>query len=132
MKIGKMEGTPEEIRGLIEDNGLKISDYLEKPEKPIAKIWLVIPSVLLVLSYAILVFAPSLPAEAKTFTFLFGCCSGLWLSACTHILYKNNWVAMAVLFVALLVMLVALGVMRPIDLASQAQKVVQDNLAHNE
>lgn len=121
-----MEGTPEEIRGLIEDNGLKIADYLEKPDQPIAKIWLVIPSALLVLSFAVLVFSPSLSTEAKTFIFLLGLCSGLWLSACTHLLYKNNWVATAVLFVVLLVMLVALGVMRPIDLANQAQKVIQD------
>lgn len=126
MKIGKMEGTPEEIRGLIEDNGLKISDYLEKPEKPIAKIWLVIPSALLVLSFSILLFASSHSSEARTFLFLIGLCAGLWLSAGTHLLYKNNWVANTVLFVTLLVMLVALGVMKPIDLANQAQKVIQD------
>lgn len=126
MKIGKMEGTPEEIRDLIEDNGLKISDFLEQPDKPIKKVWLVIPSVLLVLTFASLVFIESLSTEARTFIFLLGLCSGLWLSVCTHLLFKNNWVATAVLFVVLLVMLVALGVMRPIDLASQAQKMIQD------
>ena len=125
MKIGKMKGTSEEIRGLIEDCGLNISDYLEKPEKPIAKTWLVVPSALLVVFFALLVFGQSFSSEARTFIFLLGLCASLWLAVGTHLLYKNNWVATAVLFVALLIMLVALGVMMPIDLASQAQKVIR-------
>ena len=43
MKIGPVEGTPEEIKGFIEDNGLDVERFLQLPEKPIRAIWFVLP-----------------------------------------------------------------------------------------
>jgi hypothetical protein len=43
MKIGKMEGSPEEIKNFFQDNGLNIPDFLEKPEAPLKPIWLIAP-----------------------------------------------------------------------------------------
>lgn len=45
MKVGSVEGTREEIRGFYEDNGLDLSDILEKPKKPLKRRWLIIPAV---------------------------------------------------------------------------------------
>ncbi|KJF88237.1 hypothetical protein [Photobacterium phosphoreum] len=45
MKVGQLEGTPEEIKNLVENHGLNLNDYLIKPDKPICLKWVIAPSI---------------------------------------------------------------------------------------
>lgn len=116
MKIGPVEGTPEEVNDLFENHGLDLSAYIEKPDGPLQKIWLIIPSACLVVCFGILSFVNSLPDGGKIFIFLLGFCSCVWLGICIHIRFKSSWGAGAVILAGLLIMLVALGVLSPAEL----------------
>jgi len=43
MKLGKAEGTPEEIKNFFENHGLNPADYFEKTENPLHWKWIAIP-----------------------------------------------------------------------------------------
>lgn len=116
MKIGPVEGTPEEVNNYFKNNGLNPFDYFEKPEPPLSNIWLIIPSIIFVLSFGVLVFAEAISSKAKIFIFLFGFASSVWLGVSVHIRFKSNWGAGAVILAGLLIMLVALGVLEPKEL----------------
>ncbi len=81
MKLGKMEGTPEEIRDFFQNNGLNIEDYLEKPDTPISRIWFIILANLIVASIVILTLVQPTSKAIRTFLlFVSGCGSGFWLA----------------------------------------------------
>jgi len=116
MKIGSVEGTPEEVRGLFEDHGLDISAYIEKPDAPLHKIWFILPSGVLIVCFGCLSFFPSLEESGRVFIFLLGFLASVWLGVCIHIRFKSAWGAGAVILAGLLIMLVALGVLAPSEL----------------
>ncbi len=58
MKMGKMEGSPEEIRDFFQNNSLNIEDYIERPESPLNPIWLIIPAVILFIAFSSLTLSP--------------------------------------------------------------------------
>ena len=72
MKVGSVEGTPEEVRDLFENHGLDLAAYIEKPDTPLQKVWLIIPSVLLVVCFGILSFTNSLPKAERFLSFYSG------------------------------------------------------------
>ena len=41
MKIGRIEGTLQEIRDAFEIHDLQLEDYLERPEAPLSKVWII-------------------------------------------------------------------------------------------
>jgi len=123
MKIGKMEGTPREIRDFCENNGLVIEDYLEKTEKPINRYLFIGPSCFYVASIILLATVPRLPLSWRNAIFLFGCCSSLGLAVPVQIRYRNIWATVLIILCGIAFMLVALGVMSPIELLDQAQKL---------
>jgi hypothetical protein len=85
MKIGSVEGTPEEVRNLFENHGLDLSAYIEKPDGPIHKVWIIIPAACLVACFGVLSFIATLPSSGKVFIFLLGFSSSVWLGVCIHI-----------------------------------------------
>lgn len=122
MKIGPVQGTSEEVNDLFQNNGLNLSEYLQKPEPPLPNIWLIIPSVILVVSFGVLTLLQTVSENWKTFIFLLGFASSLWLGVSVHIRFKSNWAAGAIILVGLLIMLVALGVLEPKELIEHYDK----------
>jgi hypothetical protein len=115
MKIGKMEGSPEEINNFFQNNGLNISEYLEKPEPPLKPIWLIAPVCFIVVFLATLTLF-TLNIGVMTFIFLLGCSAAIWLSAALQIRFKNTWAAVFVFVGILLIFLVAIGVVKPVEM----------------
>lgn len=126
MKIGPVEGTVEEVNNLFQNNGLNLSEYLEKPEVPLDKIWLILPPALLVISFGVLTLFDTLSSNVKIFIFLLGFSASVWTGVCIHIRFKSGWGAGAVILAGLLIMLVALGVIAPGELLEH-YKSVQEN-----
>lgn len=124
MKIGDgdMEGTPEEIKDFCENNGLNIEDYLEKPEKPLSRSLFMAPSGLYIV-FIIFLTVAALPNEWRIFIFLLGCCCSLWLGVNIQIRYKNTWATAFVIIGGIAFMLVALGVISPLELLERAQEL---------
>jgi hypothetical protein len=113
VKFGQFEGSPEEIKNFFQDNGLKVEDFLNPPEKPIRTLWFVVPSVLVVIAIAAFtVFTPS-AAGALLFVFLLGCASSLWLAVNVQLRFKNAVATGIVAVGLLLLLLVATGVLTP-------------------
>lgn len=126
MKIGSIEGTHEEVKDVFKDNGLNLSDYLEKPKQPLSKIWIIIPGILFVIFVATLLFAKSFTPDEKLFTFILGFLSSVWAAVSVHIRFKTIWGASAVVLAGLLIMLIAYGVMTPSELLEHYQNNRKD------
>lgn len=122
MKLGPAEGTPEEIKNFLENNGLQAENYFQEPEKAIAVKWFLVSASIVIVAIVLLMFGTFPIPQAKTFTFLVGCGGALWLAANIQIRYKNTWAAGGVLIGCILFLLVALGVLLPSDLPAEARK----------
>ena len=127
MKVGSVEGTPEEVRDLFENHGLDLAAYIEKPDTPLQKVWLIIPSVLLVVFFGILSFTNSLPEGGKVFVFLLGFSASVWLGISIHIRFKSAWGAGSIMLAGLLIMLVALGVLAPSEILEHYKTASEAN-----
>jgi len=118
MKLGGVEGTPEEIRDTFENHGLRIEDYLVKTEEPLANRWLVVPAVLLVLAvFSQVLFAP-LDQKFLLMHFLAGALCVLWLAISVQLKFRSLWAAGAIALGGLLILLVAAGFIQPQDTAA--------------
>lgn len=121
MKLGPMEGSPEEIKNFFQDNGLRAADYLAVPGAPIAirTVWFVVSGVVVVSALAILtLFTPTTQGLA-TFVFLVGCAGGLWLAINAQIRFQSLWATGIIVVGCLLLMLVALGAVTPIGMLQE-------------
>jgi hypothetical protein len=113
MKLGKMEGSPEEIRDIIETNGLNLADFLEKPERRLSAVWLIAPVAIVVLSLVFLVILSPLSPQALILLFLLGAGGTCWSTASVQIRFKNPWATTVVGVGLLLMVLVAAGFLTP-------------------
>lgn len=116
MKVGSVEGTSEEVNNLFQNNGLNLTEYLQKPEAPLSITWLITPSVFFVICFGGLSLFRIASENWKIFIFLIGLSSSVWLGVSVHIRFKSSWGATAIILVGLLIMLVALGVIEPKEL----------------
>ncbi len=127
MKIGPLEGTPEEVNNFFQNNGLNPLDYFEKPEPFLQTRWLIIPAVLFFASFIFLALVADDFSKTKIVLFLSGFASSVWLAVCVHIRFKTAWGSGAIIFAGLLIMLVALGVVKP----EQLTEYYQNEKSHN-
>jgi hypothetical protein len=125
MRVGDMEGTPQEINDFCENNGLNIEDYLEKPEKPLNRFLFIAPSGLYIVFVILLTIVTALPRGWRTFVFLLGCCCSLWLAVNIQIRFNNTWATAFIIIGGIAFMLVALGVISPLELLEQAKELKQ-------
>jgi hypothetical protein len=116
MKIGKMEGTPEEISGFCENNGLNILDYLDNQEKRLSRLLFIVPLCVYVLFIILLTIITNMPDGLRTLIFLLGCICSLWLSTSIQIHFKNIWAMTSIIICGIAIMLVALGTISPLEL----------------
>ena len=122
MKLGPIEGTPEEIKGFIQDNGLQVEKFFQAHEEPIRTLWFIVPAVIVIASIASLTLLTMPKSGTSTFVFLVGCAAALWLAANIQLRFKNIWASGGVLISCVLFLLVALGVINPSDLPVEARK----------
>ena len=122
MKLGPAEGTPEEIKDFLENNGMQPDKFFLEPEKPIAARWFLASAVIIFGAIATLMFGEFSDKRAQTFAFLVGGGGALWLAANIQLRFKNAWASGGVLIACILFLLVALGVLLPSDLPNEARK----------
>jgi hypothetical protein len=117
MKLGRVEGTPEEIRDIFQNNGLKLEEYLEKPESPMAVRWLVIPAIMCACALLLLILLPSVSITVTILLFVIGAAGAVWLTAGVQIRFKNSVATFVVALGVLLLLLVASGFIAPRETA---------------
>ncbi len=117
MKIGGIEGTPQEIRDAFENHGLRLEDYLERPEAPLATIWVIFPSAAVAVVLVLMVLLAPLTKTPLLLLFLFGAGSVVWLTVAIQVRFKNGWATAAVAIGGLLMLLVAGGFIEPKETA---------------
>lgn len=122
MKLGPAEGTPEEIKNFLENQGLQADKFFQEPEKPIAAHWFITATLIIACAIVVLMFFKFTDTRWQTFTFLVGCGGSLWLAANVQLRFKNSWASGGVLIACILFLLVALGVLLPSDLPNEARK----------
>lgn len=123
MKLGPIEGTPEEIKGFIQDNGLQVEKFFQAQDEPIGTVWFVTSALLVIGAIAFLtLLTPMSKSGVSTFVFLIGCAGALWLATNIQLRFKNTWAAGGVLIACILFLLVALGIILPSDLPEEARK----------
>ena len=119
MKIG-IEGTSEEIKGLFQNDG-STKDYFKKPEKPLSRTLFIVPSCSYIVSIILLTPVLGVPEGWHTFIFLIGCCCSSWLAVCLQIRFKNPFATSFIAIFGIAFMLVALGVLSPVELLDKAK-----------
>ena len=115
MKIGKLEGTPQEITDAFENHDLRLEDYLERPEAPLSKVWVIVPALSVSVVLALLVLFAPMGKTTLLLLFLLGAGCVLWLTVAIQVRFKNGWATAAVAIGGLLMLLVAGGFIEPKD-----------------
>ena len=111
MKIGHIEGTQEEVSNLFLDNGLNISDFIQKPLPPLENKWIIIPSILFLINFIVLLFIQNQSYEVKLLLFLLGFASSVWIGISVNIRFNSTLNAIYIIVSALLILAVAYGIM---------------------
>lgn len=111
-----MEGSPQEIRDLIEiQGGLKLADYLQPPEAQLPRRWLVIPASLVATALLLIILAGSLSPKLLLVLLASGFGSATWLTVSVQIRFRNGVATFAVAVGIVLTLLVAAGLIAPSD-----------------
>lgn len=111
MKIGHIEGTQEEVSNLFLDNGLNISDFIQKPPPQLENKWIIIPSILFLINFIVLLFIQNQSYEVKLLLFLLGFASSVWIGISVNIRFNSTLNAIYIIVSALLILAVAYGIM---------------------
>jgi len=116
MKIGKLEGTPEEISNALIDNGLNFADFLEKPEKVVKSKWFLFPSIIVGGSLILLVLKIPVFIIIDKVLFLLGCGGCIWLSIVVQIRFKNVLATLIAIIGTFLLMMISIGLITPVEI----------------
>jgi hypothetical protein len=125
MKIGTLEGSPQEIKDLVDNHGLRIEDYLETPTGALAKRWLLAPAGVVALSLILMAVIPGLSHQALILLFVLGLAGGTWLTVAVEIRFRNTVATSAVAIGVLLALLVAAGLIAPRETIDELRKLHQ-------
>jgi len=118
MKLGLFDGSVEEVCNLLENNGLRLEDYIEKLPAHLKTRFLIAPAV--ILSIALLLLALLSGCCSRTvlnLIYLLGFGGGTWLTVSTQLKFRNTIATFVVAIGALLMVLVASGVFSPKEAA---------------
>lgn len=123
MKLGSIEGSPQEIKDLFENNGLKLENYIEKPKNNnIDTLWVLLPSVLLIIGLSTLYFMD--PKLTKMIGFTQIVCIGLniWLIISIQLRYNNVWATGFSIFGLCLMFMVTTKIISPKEAIERINK----------
>ena len=113
MRVGKVEGTPQEIRDIFENRGLQLEDYLEKPRSPLRTRWLVVPGAVLAIALILLALLGPLTRTALILLFLLGAGGLVWLAVSAQLRFNNSVATFVIAVGGLVMLLVAAGLLEP-------------------
>ena len=122
MKLGNAEGTPKEFTDFFQNNGLDPSSFFQKVDSPLLTRWVVIPAVMVVGAVIALWQLGKVDAQYQWLTFLAGCLSVVWLSAATHLRFKQHFVTGVAAVGCLAVLSVAFGLLTPLEAFEQLRQ----------
>jgi|GEM_PF-3038707 len=117
MKICRdgIHGSPQEIKDFFDNDMSKLDEYVTKPSSPVLIRWIIIPIMIIIASVVLLVFCNS--NRFNLFYFLTGLGGDLWLTVNVNRKYDKNTITITfiVLFVVLIMLLLASGIILPKD-----------------
>ena len=118
MKLGPFDGSVEEVRNLLENNGLKLEDYIEKPSVHLKTGFLIAPAVLLCVALFLLALVSrSCSPIVLTLIYIFGFGGSTWLTVSIQLKFRNTVATFVMAIGALLMLLVASGIFSPKEVA---------------
>ncbi|MDR3631733.1 MAG: hypothetical protein P4L42_15535 [Desulfocapsaceae bacterium] len=118
MKVGPVDGSVQEVRDLFENHGLDLESYIEKPLSPLKTRFLIIPvAVFLFILFVLALIPASSPEWQSRFLYIFSFGSGTWICASTQLRFKNGIATFCVAMGLVLTILLAAGVMSPMEAA---------------
>jgi hypothetical protein len=114
MKLGPVNGNAEEIRDLLENNGMKLEDYFEKPPVPMKTIFIIIPVISLFLVLIVLVlFNTAFNAGGIKLLYIVAFAIATWLTVIVQIKFKNVGATICAATGTVVVILIAAGLISP-------------------
>lgn len=114
MKLGSVEGTAEEINGLLVKVGSCLGDYLVKPEKPLENKWIYIPAILLLVWLLFMAFLTPLIGKTLLLMFVAGAAMIVWLTLAVQIRFKSGAATFVVAIGTFVLLLVSGGFIDPV------------------
>jgi hypothetical protein len=114
MKLGPFDGTSSEVTDLLENNGLKLENYLARPDAPLKTRFLIIPIVLFLVSLGTTAaLTPDAPIWLLRLLYIpiFG--SVTWICASIQIRFKNGLATFCAAMGLILTALLATGLLSP-------------------
>jgi hypothetical protein len=123
VKVGSIEGTPTEIRDAFQQHGIQLSDYIEKPETPLQRRWIVIPAVVGALDLLLLVLIPNASKSVQLLFIVVGIGAVVWITVSVQLRFKSTVATWAVAIGGLVLILVAAGIMAPADTMDAVRKM---------
>ena len=114
MKVGPVDGSAEEVRDLFENHGLKLEDYIEKPPSLLKPRFIVLPTVIFLLTLFTLALLPPGVADWQLRIFyILSFASLTWICASTQLRFKNGITTFCVAMGLVLTIVLAAGLISP-------------------
>ena len=123
MRMGPFDGSVEDVKDLLENNGLTLEDYLEKPPASLKTCFLVVPIMLFTLSLFVLAIMPVNSTSwvlRVLYAISFG--SGTWICTNIQIRFRNGIATFCVAMGVIITVLIAAGLLSP----REAADIVRD------
>ena len=111
MKLGPVDGSTEEVCDLLENNGLRLEDLLQKPPPPLKTRYLIIPALIFMIGLlAVVTFGSASSKAVVTLLYLLAFGGGTWLTVSIQLRFRNGPATFAAAVGALLMLLIAAGI----------------------
>ncbi|CDX62363.1 membrane hypothetical protein [Mesorhizobium plurifarium] len=123
MKLGSLEGTPEEIKNFFEINNSNLDHILTPPRARRTKTWTFPPCIIFAIFAISTQFAFFTRFVPTMVSFIVLLLLAIWIAAVIHIFFDKPWASYLVFFGLLLVALVTCGFVNPADLPTLVEKV---------
>ena len=107
------------------DNGFNIEDYIGKPFKVLNIIWIILPLIIFFLFLVLIVYIGKSNTNLCKILFLITLGSGVWLTSCIQMRFKNNPVTIIVTIGLTLIILLAAGYMLPNEIMDVIKKFIK-------
>ena len=123
MRVGNMDGTPEDICNLLENNGLKLDDYIQRPQKTwhdMSIYWIVVP----VLLYIAVLFTAYLCKPYAMIFFLAGAVVVVMITIILHLKFTNGWISIFTAIAGVLILLVSVGMVSPTEVPKIIKELI--------
>ena len=126
MRIGSVEGSPEEIKDTLENHGLRIEDYLQVPSPRLELKWVIVPVILFILVLIVMAVGGWSSTKLFLLEILAGFGAGVWLVTSVQIRFGVTWASSMLGIGILLMLLMAANLISPLDTAELLRKMPQE------